>query len=98
MTRVTCGRIAISPGKRCHAATYASGRRQAEVPPDEYRAVLVGAGLPAPFAEVLVDADVQAAKGDLDDASGELRRLIGRPTTSLAAAVRTASSVVSSAA
>jgi hypothetical protein len=30
---------------------------------------------------------VQAAKGDLDDATGELSRLIGRPTTSLAAAV-----------
>jgi NAD(P)H dehydrogenase (quinone) len=60
------------------------------LPPDQYQAVLTGAGLPAPYAAILVDADVQAAKGDLDDSSGELRRLIGRPTTPLAAAVRAA--------
>lgn len=58
-----------------------------DLPPEQYRAVLTGAGLPGPVADVYVDADVQAAKGDLDDSSGELRRLIGRPTTSLAAAV-----------
>lgn len=61
-----------------------------DLPPDQYQAVLTGAGLPAPYAGILVDADVQAAKGDLDDASGELRRLIGRPTTPLAGAVRAA--------
>ena len=61
-----------------------------DLPPDQYRAALVGAGLPSAFADILVDADVQAAKGDLDDATGDLRRLIGRPTTSLATAVRAA--------
>jgi NAD(P)H dehydrogenase (quinone) len=61
-----------------------------DLPPDQYRAVLTGAGLPPPVADVYVDADVQASKGDLDDASGELRRLIGRPTTPLADAVRAA--------
>lgn len=61
-----------------------------DLPPDQYRGVLVGAGLPGPVADVYVDADVQASKGALDDASGELRRLIGRPTTPLAAAVRAA--------
>jgi NAD(P)H dehydrogenase (quinone) len=61
-----------------------------DLPPEQYRAVLTAAGLPGPVADIYVDADVQAAKGELDDATGELRRLIGRPTTPLAAAVRTA--------
>ncbi len=61
-----------------------------DLPRDQYLAVLTGAGLPAPYAELLVDADVQAAKGDLDDSTGELGRLIGRRTTPLAAAIRAA--------
>ncbi|MBI5070966.1 MAG: NAD(P)H-binding protein [Deltaproteobacteria bacterium] len=61
-----------------------------DLPADEYRAVLTGAGLPPPVADVYVDADVQAAQGALDDAGGDLRRLIGRPTTPLADAVRAA--------
>jgi len=61
-----------------------------DLPPDQYRAVLTGAGLPASYADLLVDADVQVARGELDDSTGELRRLIGRPTTPLAAAVRVA--------
>lgn len=61
-----------------------------DLPPDQYRAVLTGAGLPASYAALLVDADVQVARGELDDSTGELRRLIGRPTTPLAAAVRVA--------
>jgi NAD(P)H dehydrogenase (quinone) len=61
-----------------------------DLPPDQYRAVLTGAGLPGPVADMYVDADVWTAQGDLDDASGELRRLIGRPTTPLAEAVRAA--------
>ena len=61
-----------------------------DLPPAEYRAVLTGAGLPGPVADMLVDSDLSAARGALDDSTGELRRLIGRPTTSLAAAVRAA--------
>lgn len=60
----------------------------ADLPAEKYRAVLVGAGLPAPYADILVDADQNIAKGELDDRSGDLARLIGRPTTTLAAAVR----------
>jgi NAD(P)H dehydrogenase (quinone) len=59
-----------------------------DLPPAEYRAILTGAGLPGAAADLYVDADVNAARGDLDDRSGELRRLIGRPTTPLAASVR----------
>ncbi len=61
-----------------------------DLPPEQYRAVLTGAGLPASYAALLVDADVQVARGELDDSTGELRRLIGRPTTPLATAVRAA--------
>jgi NAD(P)H dehydrogenase (quinone) len=61
-----------------------------DLPPAQYRAVLTGAGLPGPVADIYVDADLQASKGALDDASGDLARLIGRPTTPLADAVRAA--------
>lgn len=61
-----------------------------DLPPEQYRAVLTGAGLPGPAADLYVDADVHAAEGELDDSTGELRRLIGRPTTTLAAAVHAA--------
>jgi NAD(P)H dehydrogenase (quinone) len=64
--------------------------RYQDLPAAEYEAVLTGAGLPAPFAKILADSDVCAAQGDLDDSTGELRRLIGRPTTTLAVAVAAA--------
>ena len=60
------------------------------MPPDQYRTVLLGAGLPAPFADLLVDSDLGIARGELDDSTGDLRRLIGRPTTPLAEAVAAA--------
>jgi len=53
------------------------------LPPEQYQGVLVGAGLPAGFAQVLVDSDLGAARGELNDSTGELSRLIGRPTTRL---------------
>jgi len=62
----------------------------AELPPEAFGGVLRGAGLPGPFADVLVDADVNIARGELDDRSGDLRRLIGRPTTPLRDAVAAA--------
>ncbi len=61
-----------------------------DLPPDQYRAVLTGAGLPGPLADIFVDADVNITRGELDDASGELQRLIGRRSTPLADAVRAA--------
>jgi len=62
----------------------------AELPAETYGGVLRGAGLPGPIADVLVDADVNIARGELDDRSGDLRRLIGRPTTPLRDAVAAA--------
>jgi NAD(P)H dehydrogenase (quinone) len=58
-----------------------------DLPPEQYKAVLTGAGVPGPYADLLVDSDLGIARGELDDASGDLRRLIGRPTTPLADAV-----------
>jgi NAD(P)H dehydrogenase (quinone) len=61
-----------------------------DLPPEQYRAVLTGAGIPGPYADLLVDSDLGVARGELDDSTGDLRRLIGRPTTPLATAVAAA--------
>jgi NAD(P)H dehydrogenase (quinone) len=60
----------------------------ADLPADQFKGVLTGAGLPGVVADILVDADVQISKGQLDDQSGTLRALIGRPTGTLATAVK----------
>ncbi|GAB2909856.1 NAD(P)H-binding protein [Streptomyces mayteni] len=65
--------------------------RYAPVSAEEHLAVLTGAGVPEPFAAILVDVDTAGiARGLLAGTSGELTRLIGRPTTPLADAVATA--------
>jgi NAD(P)H dehydrogenase (quinone) len=61
-----------------------------DLPEAEYGAALVAAGLPKPVADMYADSDVGITRGELDDASGDLRRLIGRPTTPLARAVAAA--------
>ena len=61
-----------------------------DLPVKEYAELLVGAGLPAGYAAILADSDRGIARGELLVTSGDLRRLIGRPTTSLREAVRTA--------
>ncbi|MEV1020209.1 SDR family oxidoreductase [Streptomyces sp. NPDC050264] len=57
------------------------------VTPEENREVLLGAGLPAPFADILVGVDTAIGQGLLARRNGDLARLIGRPTTPLADAV-----------
>lgn len=56
----------------------------------DYENALLSAGLPAGFAAILVDADLGAARGELDSTSGDLRTLIGRPTVTLTDAVKAA--------
>lgn len=70
----------------------AAGRPVAyqDLPAAEYAAMLTGVGVPAGFAEVLADSDLGIARGDLLVTSGQLSSLIGRPTTTLAEAVRSA--------
>ncbi|MCX8474956.1 MAG: NAD(P)H-binding protein [Sphingomonas sp.] len=58
-----------------------------DLPEAEYRATLIGAGLPEPMAALLADSDAAAAQGALFDAAGALARLIGRPTTPFAATI-----------
>ena len=56
--------------------------------PAEYAAALAGAGVPAPFAEMLAGWDVEIAQGALFDDGRTLSKLIGHPTISLADAVK----------
>lgn len=58
-----------------------------DLPPDGHLRALVGAGMPEPVAEVLVGVDAAVSRGLLAGTTGELARLIGRPTTPLAEAV-----------
>ncbi|MBB1243817.1 SDR family oxidoreductase [Streptomyces durbertensis] len=62
-----------------------SGRpvAHADVPADEHLRILLGAGLPAAFAAILVDVDDHVARGALAARGKDLSRLIGRPTTPL---------------
>ncbi|OCC10841.1 SDR family oxidoreductase [Streptomyces sp. PTY087I2] len=60
------------------------------VPAAVHQEILVGAGLPEGFAAILVDVDEAIERGRLAGTSGDLARLIGRPTTPLAETVRAA--------
>ncbi|MEU6825204.1 SDR family oxidoreductase [Streptomyces atriruber] len=62
----------------------------ADVPAEQHLAVLTGAGVPEPMAAVLVDVDAAVARGRLAGTSGDLARLIGRPTTPISEAVAAA--------
>ncbi|MFF9913966.1 NAD(P)H-binding protein [Streptomyces sp. NPDC013457] len=57
------------------------------VPAGTHEAILTGAGVPAPFAAILVDVDKAIERGALARRTGDLSRLIGRPTTPLAETV-----------
>ncbi|TDT98529.1 NAD(P)H dehydrogenase (quinone) [Streptomyces sp. 846.5] len=58
-----------------------------ELTPEQHLQLLLDAGLPAPFAEILVDVDAGISRGELAVSTGDLSRLIGRPTTPLADSV-----------
>ncbi|HSB33719.1 MAG TPA: KR domain-containing protein, partial [Nitrospirota bacterium] len=60
------------------------------LPEAELRNVLVKAGFPEPVAALLADSDTGISKGALFDDGHQLSKLIGRPTTSLSAAVAAA--------
>jgi NAD(P)H dehydrogenase (quinone) len=61
-----------------------------DLPQERYEAILLGAGLPRPLAALYADADAGVARGELDDSTGDLHRLIGRATTPLRVAVAAA--------
>jgi NAD(P)H dehydrogenase (quinone) len=58
--------------------------------PAEHKAVLTGAGVPEPFADILVDVDAAISRGLLAGTPGDLSRLIGRPTTPIADSITAA--------
>ncbi|MFG2330632.1 SDR family oxidoreductase [Streptomyces sp. NPDC048604] len=60
------------------------------VPAAAHLEILTGAGVPAPFAEILVDVDEAIGRGALAATSGDLSRLIGRPTTPIAETIAAA--------
>jgi NAD(P)H dehydrogenase (quinone) len=53
----------------------------------DYKAALVGVGLPEVVAALLSDSDAAASKGALFDNAHQLSQLLGRPTTPLATVV-----------
>ncbi|MFJ9338417.1 SDR family oxidoreductase [Streptomyces sp. NPDC101733] len=69
-----------------------SGREvaYAAVPAEEHHKVLTGAGMPDGFATIFVDVDAAIGRGRLAGTSGDLARLIGRPTTPVSEAITAA--------
>ncbi|UCV09906.1 SDR family oxidoreductase [Dechloromonas denitrificans] len=65
--------------------TQQSGKAVAyqDLPESEFKAALLGAGLPEALATLLAESDAGAAKGGLFDDGRQLSQLIGRPTTPL---------------
>ncbi|MCX7294520.1 NmrA family NAD(P)-binding protein [Janthinobacterium sp.] len=61
-----------------------------DLPQADFKAALIGVGVPEGFADLLADSDAGAAKGGLEDNGKQLSALIGRPTTSLFDAVKAA--------
>jgi NAD(P)H dehydrogenase (quinone) len=57
------------------------------VPPEQYRELLIAAGLPPLVAAAALDTRRAIAEGELAGTSAALSGLIGRPTTPLADAV-----------
>lgn len=54
-----------------------------DMPADDYKAALEQMGLPEPVANMLSESDLGMRRGEMYDDSGDLSRLIGRPTTSM---------------
>ncbi|MEV7430171.1 MULTISPECIES: NmrA family NAD(P)-binding protein [unclassified Nocardioides] len=61
-----------------------------DVPVEQLRQVLAGAGVPAPMDAVLADVDRAISVGELEVDPADLESLLGRPVTPLAEAVRRA--------
>ncbi len=58
-----------------------------DLPQADYAAILKSIGLPEGFADAIASWDVGASQGALFDEGRQLSKLIGRPTTALAASV-----------
>jgi NAD(P)H dehydrogenase (quinone) len=65
-----------------------------DLPASDYAGLLAGFGVPELFADILADSDLGIARGDLHVSGSDLRDLIGRPTTPMPTAVRSALAAV----
>ncbi|PWK73146.1 NAD(P)H dehydrogenase (quinone) [Streptomyces sp. CG 926] len=83
------GDAAWSLGEYAAEVSALSGKEiaYAEVAPDEHLRILTGAGVPEGFAAIIVDVDAAIERGRLAGTSGDLARLIGRPTTPVTEAI-----------
>ncbi|MEU5821898.1 SDR family oxidoreductase [Streptomyces sp. NPDC047803] len=77
------GDTALSYADYADVVAKATGKEivHKDVPAAVHQEILTGAGLPEGFAAILVDVDQAVRRGRLAGTSGELSRLIGRPTT-----------------
>lgn len=67
----------------------AAGRQvtYTDLSPEEHKAALTAAGLPAPVVELVASIDAGIKQGALSATPGDLKALIGRPTTPIAVTV-----------
>lgn len=86
------GDVAFTLGELASEVSKQSGKKVVynNLPERKYQGVLESIGLPADLASFVADSDVKASHGELDTKSRDLSRLIGHPTSSLAAAVAAA--------
>jgi len=87
------GDVAFTMAEFAAEVTKQSGKKfiYNDLSQQAYQAVLENVGLPSRFAQLIADSDTKAAShGELYTPSRDLSGLIGRPTTSLAAAVAAA--------
>lgn len=84
------GDQAYTLGELAREISLQSGKAVAyqNLPESEFKAALLGAGLPEGLATLLAESDIGASKGGLFDDGRQLSRLIGRPTTTLAAQIK----------
>lgn len=84
------GDQAYTLGELAREISQQSGKAVAyqNLPEGEFKAALLGAGLPEGLATLLAESDIGASKGGLFDDGQQLSRLIGRPTTALAAQIK----------
>ena len=79
------GDRAFTMAELAEAVSHWAGRTlpYKDLPVDEYRRALAGAGVPEMFLDLLVGTDVAIARGDLDGSSRDLHALIGRGAETL---------------
>lgn len=86
------GDVAFTLAELAEVISRESGRpvEYRNLPEDAYAQALIGFGLPEGFARVLADSDRGIARGELHTERDDLRRLLGRATTTPAEAVAAA--------